>query len=246
MPEDRSILTRPAAPPDRVVEYGVEAEQVADVRDGGDAARHRPLVLVIHGGFWRPAFDRTHTGPMTAALARAGWTVAAIEYRRLPGEPDLTVGDVALGLRVLPRAVSRHDGRVLAIGHSAGGHLALWAASTRPSPHLEAALALAPAADLRLSHDLNLGEGATQAFLGEEPERRGDLDPKRIPSPGIAVTIVHGDADEIVPASVSESYLRAHPRVRLRRLPGVGHFALIDPEAEAFAVVLGELERLAG
>ena len=245
MPEDRSILTRPAAAPDRVVAYGAQAEQVADVRDGGDRARHRPLLLVIHGGFWRPAFDRAHTGPMTAALAKAGWTVAAIEYRRVPGKPDLTSGDVALALQALPGAVSRHDGRVLAIGHSAGGHLALWAASARPSPQLEGALALAPAADLRLSRDLDLGDGAARAFLGEDPERRADLDPARLPSPEIEVAIVHGDADEIVPVSVSESYLTAHPRARLRRLPGVGHFALIDPETEAFGVVLGELERLA-
>ena len=241
MPEDRSILTRPADPPDAVVAYGIDPAQVADVRYGGG---RRPLVVLIHGGFWRPEIDRAHTGSMTVALAREGWTVAAIEYRSIPRHPDLTADDVALSLDALPGKVARHDGRVLVMGHSAGGHLALWAASTRPG--VCGALALAPVADLRLAHALNLGEGAAPAFLGEDPDRRADLDPKRMPSPAIAVTIVHGDADEIVPLSVSESYVTAHPRARLARLRDVGHFAVIDPVSDAWPTVLAELQRLAG
>jgi acetyl esterase/lipase len=245
VPEDRSILTRAAPPPDEVVSYGREAEHVADVRHGGDRAARRPLVVLIHGGFWRPSFDRAHTGPMAAALAQAGWTVAAVEYRRAPRHPDHTVDDIALSLHTLPGRVSQHDGRVVVVGHSAGGHLALWAASRRPIPQLHGALALAPVADLRLAHELDLGDGATLAFLGEEANQRADLDPKRMPTPAIGTTIVHGDADEVVPPSLSDSYTAAHPRVRLVKVRRTGHFAVIDPLSDAWPVVVAELERLA-
>jgi acetyl esterase/lipase len=245
VPEDDSILTRAASSPDEVIAYGKAPEQVADVRQGGERAGRRPLVLIIHGGFWRPDIDRTHTGPMAEALASAGWTVAAVEYRRTPGDPDLTVHDIALSLKTLPAKVARHDGRVLMIGHSAGGHLALWAASKRPIPELHGALALAPAADLQLAQRLNLGEGATLAFLGVEPNQRADLDPKQLPSPAIGVTIVHGADDDVVPFSVSESYVAAHPRARLVNLPDAGHFAPIDPDTAAWATVVSELECLA-
>jgi pimeloyl-ACP methyl ester carboxylesterase len=110
---------------------------------------------------------------------------------------------------------------------------------------MHGALALGAAADLQLAHELNLGDGAALAFLGEEPNRRADLDPKRMPSPAIGVTIVHGDADEVVPISVSESYVATHPRARLVKLHGAGHFALIDPQTGAWPTVVAELERLA-
>ena len=83
--DDRSVLTRAVAPPDTTVSYGAMPEHVADVRFGDERAIHRPLVVIVHGGFWRPTIDRAHTGPMAVALAERGWTVAAIEYRRVPG-----------------------------------------------------------------------------------------------------------------------------------------------------------------
>lgn len=242
--EDRSILARGATPPDEVVAYGGQAEQVADVRHGGARASRRPLVVLIHGGFWRPSYDRAHTGPMAEALARAGWTVAAIEYRRIPQRPDPTTNDVALALEALPAKIAQHDGRVLVMGHSAGGHLALWAASVRPIPQLNAALALAPVADLELAHALNLGDGAVLSFLGEDPEQRADLDPRRMPPPALATTIVHGEDDEVVPVAVSESHVAAHLEVRLVKLRAAGHFALIDPLSDAWPVVISELEQL--
>lgn len=244
MTEDRSVLTRKAPPPDTVVTFGEEPEHVADVRFGDERSTSRPLVVVIHGGFWRPQIDRTHTGPMCAALSAAGWTVASIEYRRIPGDPDRTVQDVALALNALPHQVAKHDGRVVAVGHSAGGHLALWAAATRPTPQLHAVLALGPAADLQFAHARNLGDGAALAFLGVEPRARTDLDPARMASPTIGVTIVHGEDDQIVPIGLAESYVAAHPQTRLVRLPATGHFAVIDPLSGVWPTVLAELDRL--
>ena len=100
-------------------------------------------------------------------------------------------------------------------------------------------------ADLQLAHALDLGDGATRAFLGVEPGERADLDPRRMPAPAIATSIVHGDADEVVPLSVSESYVAAHPQARLVKVRAGGHFALNDPLSAAWRVVVGELERLA-
>lgn len=244
MTEDLSVLTRAAPPPDEVVAYGAEIDQVADVRFGGPRAVQRPLVLVVHGGFWRPQYDRVQTGPMAAALAVAGWTVASVGYRRIPGAPDTTVGDMADALERLPSRITQHNGRVVVIGHSAGGHLALLAATKYASPSLLGALALAPAADLRLAHQRALGGGAVMAFLGAGPEDRADLDPRQLDAPTVATTLVHGDDDAVVPLEISESYLAVHRNVRLVRLGGCGHFALIDPLSAQWPGIVSELERL--
>ena len=246
MPEDRSVLTRPAPPPDAVVAYGDGPEQIADVRYGHGGRTDLPLVIVLHGGYWRPAYDRVHTGPMTDALAARGWTVAAPEYRRIPGNPDAMLEDIRRAVVTLPEALDRHDGRFIAIGHSAGGHLALWAAATLALPRLLGVLALAPVADLALAHRLALGDGAVEAFLGTAPEQRPDIDPRLLDSPVVDIEIVHGEQDEVVPPEVSESYVARHQRTRLTFVGGCGHFQLIDPLSAAWPDVLDAVQRLSG
>jgi acetyl esterase/lipase len=245
MAADRSVLTREARAPDEVVTYGTAPDQVADVRFGDARAEQRPLVLIIHGGFWRPAYDRAHTGPMSEALADAGWTVAAAEYRRIPHDPDTMVRDVALALDVLPTKVKRHNGSVILVGHSAGGHLVLWASVAHRTPQLVGTLALAPVADLLLAHDRQLGDGAVIAFLDTDPKSRADLDPRRLPAPEIPVTIVHGTDDDIVPLEIAESYVATHRHVQLVRVHGADHFAVIDPKSRAWPRVIERLESLA-
>ncbi|RBY90256.1 alpha/beta hydrolase [Blastococcus sp. TBT05-19] len=243
--EDRSVLSRPASPPDVVVRYGPADEQVADVRfASGPAAR--PVLVLLHGGFWRPQFDRLHVRPMTEALAAAGWPTVAPEYRRVPGRPDLTVDDVRAAVRAVADRPELAGRPVVVGGHSAGGHLALLAAATLEPPHVPVGvLALAPAADLGLAQSLGLGDGAVTAFLGGDAAARPDLDPVRLPAPAGAVRIVHGTADDIVPVQVSESYLRRHPAAVLTRVDG-GHFAVIDPASAAWPALLAALEDLAG
>jgi acetyl esterase/lipase len=241
--EDRSILTRTAPAADAVVAYGPAPEQIADVRyaSSGD---HRPLVVFVHGGFWRPKTDRMHTGPVCTALAAEGWTNAAIEYRRVPGHPDITVADVETALTSLPGLVTRHDGRLLVAGHSAGGHLALLAASTTRLPALVGVVALAPVADLERAERMGLGDGACQAFLGSAAADRTDLDPVSLPTPPVPTTIVHGATDAIVPMEISEAYAAAHPTTRLVVTPTGGHFGVIDPLAPAWLVVVDELRAI--
>jgi acetyl esterase/lipase len=238
--DDDSVLTRPAPEPDVVVAWGPGEGDIAEVQLGGD---DRPLVLLVHGGFWRPAYQARHLRALAHALAAEGHTAAALEYRRVPGDPDATLSDVRVALRVLPVELrGRHDGRVVVVGHSAGGHLALWAASVAPASGLVATVALAPVADLVAADQAGLGGGAVRDFLGAEPQSRGDLDPVRIVSAAGPVTLVHGVDDDVVPVGQSEAYVAAHPEAQLRSLPGVGHFALIDPLSAAWPDVLAALE----
>jgi acetyl esterase/lipase len=214
--EDRSILGLSAPEPSAEL-YLPAGERVG-------------RVALVHGGFWRPAYDRVHLRPMAAALRDAGWEVVSVEYRRVPGDPDVTVSDVRETLEaVKPDVVA---------GHSAGGHLALWAAATIGLK----AVALAPVADLRMAEELNLDGGAVKAFLGAAAEERADLDPARLGDPG--AVLIHGEQDSLVPIGLSRSYAAARPASRLVELPGTAHFELIDPRADAWPVVIQELQRL--
>ena len=243
--EDQSVLSRQASAPDRTIAYGDAPEQIADVRFGEGTPEQRPLLVLIHGGFWRPAYDRAHIGPMSDGLAAAGWTVATIEYRRVPGRPDLTLGDVGTAVESLPALTERHNGKAILIGHSAGGHLVLWAGATHPRAALAGIVALAPVADLRLGQARNLGNGAVRAFLGVDAQQRADADPIRLPAPAAAVTIVHGEIDDTVPIEVGRAYAGVHPTTRLVALPDTGHYEVIDPLSWVWPSVLAELERLA-
>ncbi len=241
--EDRSVLGLPAPGPDLELRYGDSADAMVDVRFGSGEAAARPLVVFVHGGFWRPAYDRVHVRPLTAALADAGWTTAAIEYRRVPGRPDDTVDDVAAAIRYLataPELAGYSDGRLLLAGHSAGGHLVLQAAVDRRVPELAGVVALAPVADLALAEELALDGDAVHAFLGGPAAGRPDLDPARQPDPATPVTIVHGTADEIVPLALGRSYVGAHPGARLVEVDG-GHFVVIDPRSAAWPALLAAL-----
>lgn len=245
MAENRSVLSRPAPPPDSLLRYGDHADQVVDVWFGDDRAASRSVVVLVHGGFWRPEYDRIHARPMAHALAAAGWAVASIEYRREPGRPDAAVDDLRTALARLPELLvdARYDETVVLVGHSAGGHLVLWATAAADPAGLRGTIALAPVADLVLAERLDLDGGAVPAFLGGPAESRADLDPRRLPAPPTPTTVVHGIEDAVVPIAVGESYAAGHPAVRLVRLPGAGHYEVIDPLSAAWPLVTAELTR---
>jgi acetyl esterase/lipase len=240
MSEDRSVLSRAAREPDEELRYGDHADQVIDY---WHAKEYRPLVVFVHGGFWRPKFDRMHARPLGEALADLGWPVLSLEYRREPGDPDATTSDVRTALYRLPDLVDVQAGFVL-MGHSAGGQLALWAAATLNPVRLRAVVALAPIADLLMADRLGLDQGAVQDFVGSGV--RNDLDPAHLPASIAPVSIIHGTADTQVPLTVTESYFTAHPTARLIRVEGAAHFDLIDPLKDAWQEVTTELTRLTG
>jgi acetyl esterase/lipase len=241
--DDESVLTRGAPEPDVVVSYGPGAADVAEVQLGGD---DQPLVIVLHGGFWRPEYDVTHLRAMIHGLAAEGFTAAAPEYRRIPGDPDAMLEDVRVALRILPVELrGRHDGRVVVMGHSAGGHLALWAASVAPAPGLVGTVALAPVADVAGADRERLGDGAVGAFLGGAASSRPDLDPTRMVSAIEPVVLLHGDADTAVPLRQSQAYAVAHPDSVLTVLPGAGHFGVIDPASAVWPEVVAAVRGVA-
>lgn len=235
--EDRSVLSRAAPGPDAVHAYGDHPDQRVEVFRG--AAADRALVVLVHGGFWRPGYDRTHLRPMATALRAQGPTVVSVEYRREPGRPDATTADVAAALAAA--AGLEAGGAVVVAGHSAGGHLALWAAAVAPPPGLVATVALAPVADLVAADRAGLGHGAVRAFLGDAPDGRPDLDPVRLGPPAARVTLVHGEHDATVPVDQAHRYRRAHPATEVAVVAGAGHFAMIDPRDPAWAVVRDRL-----
>ena len=239
--DPRSVLSRPAPEPERTVPYGDDPDQVLELWPGG--APGRPMVALVHGGFWRPAFDRTHLRPMASALHAQGWPVASLEYRRVPGSPEPTVSDVADGLRAA--STQAGPGGVVAVGHSAGGHLALLVAATLPGT-VRGIVALAPVADVGLADRLELGGGAVREYLGGPASEHTWLDPALLAAPTVPVTIVHGDRDDRVPLEISASYVRQRPGPRLVSVPGADHFAVVDPWSDAWARVVAEIRAVAG
>jgi dipeptidyl aminopeptidase/acylaminoacyl peptidase len=211
------------------------------------------LVVMLHGGFWRSEYDRTHTGPMTSALAAEGYVVAVPEFRRTetvaePGSVQRAGGgwpntfdDIAAALDAVPGLLTPYSSSPpVVVGHSAGGHLALWGA-TRPNANMRAVVSLAGCADLTMCSRLGLDDGATDLLLGgtpeEVPDRYALADPALLPKPTAPVTLLHGTADDRVPIEVSRSYAARRGTV-LRELPGVDHFALIDPLSPTWPHVL--------
>lgn len=258
MPESRDVLTRPAPAPTRSVRYGSAAHEVYEVYAPGDGDRRalRPGLVLVHGGFWRSGYDRTHLRPLASRLAADGWDVALLEYRGTGadggGWPH-TLLDVRAGLARVRRDTSGAFDRPVLVGHSAGGHLALVLLHHPEGVGLTGAVSLAGCADLERVARLRLGDAAAQALLGGEPEEVPDvlaaLDPVALGPTPAPVVLVHGTEDDRVPLAVSRSWMSrvgTTGRDRVVELPGCGHFGVIDPEHDAYAEVLAAVESLAG
>jgi pimeloyl-ACP methyl ester carboxylesterase len=232
--------------PERVP-YGADPSQFFELWHPERAASG--FTVFVHGGFWRAKYDLSHANPFCAALAKEGIVIASLEYRRV-GQPGSgwpgTFEDVVAGVK----AATTHLGRTpVVVGHSAGGHLAL-RLSSEPVP-LKAAVALAPVADLRLAHKLNLSNGAVVEFLNGTPEEmpsRYDEACSSRPS-SIRRVLMHGTKDEDVPIEISRAFIEARQndpeRPGLVELPDAGHMDLIDPESPAGIIVLDLVARLA-
>ena len=236
--------------------YGSHFHQLADlVLPAGDGPF--PVAVVLHGGFWREQHSLDLTDDLARDLARRGFAAWNVEFRRVgevsEGGYPTTLEDVAAAIDALAGLDAPLDlGRVVAVGHSAGGQLALWAAAREaPAVSLVGAVAQAGVSDLREADRLQLGEGATAAFMGghadDVPERYADASPvERLPL-RVPQLLVHGEADARVPADMSRRYAEAaraaDDEVELVLRPGEDHFVHLEPAGGAWADVVRWLER---
>jgi acetyl esterase/lipase len=238
--------------PDAVLRYGDHADAVIDVHlPAAATARHASgggtqLVVLVHGGFWKAAWDRRHTRPLARQLAEDGYVVATPEYRRVGdgGGWPTTCDDVRRALTALPGLLAAVDvvpARTTLVGHSAGGHLGLWLAG---EVSCDRVVALAPVCDLAEAARLGLGARATQAFMGGEPDvvDYAPADPmvRLSTRPTAEVVVLHGTRDDEVPVTLSRRLLQRHPWIHLRELD-CGHYELIDPGDPAYEVLRGSL-----
>lgn len=191
--------------------YGSDAAQFGDFY-AGRPPRRRTAVVVVHGGFWRARRSLDMTAPLAEGLARRGWNVWNIEYRR--GAWPGTLDDCAAAIDHL---ATMDLGAAIVLGHSAGGQLAVWACGRpRPAVRVEGVLAVAGILDLDGAARDGIGDDAVAEFLGggpdEVPDRYREADPmQRLPT-GVSVRCVHSRQDERVPFEQSVRYVDAARR----------------------------------
>ena len=262
MSEDENwVLTTPAPPGVREA-YGTAPSQHVWIRRPTGAERLRTLVM-IHGGYWRSAYDAEHVGHLCADLARRGWATVALEYRRIGeagGAWPGTLTDVTAALDVLPGLAAKHGldlGRSAWMGHSAGGHLALWAvtrssapgALKRPGWRPRRLVGLAPVSDLVEADRLELSRHVTLELLGgtarEQAARYADGSPAAHLPLGVQTVVIHGTKDNVVPLAMNRSFVdrarKAGDDIRLVMPEDADHFDVIDPKSKVWAQVVDAL-----
>lgn len=243
------------------VAYGPQPDQVAEITVPDAVAGPLPLVLLLHGGVWREPYDRVHVRPVAAALAASGVVVANVDYRRVDGAGGwpATFEDVAAATDTLPGLVEAAGladvdrGAVVLVGHSAGGHLALWSALRHrlpegapgrraTPPDVAGVVALGAVVALTAFHASSDDAPTVERLMGgspaDIPDRYRMADPTLLGAPACRTILVHGTDDEAVPVATARDYATAHPGVvELVELPGVGHFPVIDPASAAWPAV---------
>lgn len=235
------------------IPYGLSADQEADLYL--PEIPRPPVVCLLHGGFWRMPYGRDQMAAVAEALVSRGFAIWNLEYRRL-GVPDAgwpaTMDDVAAGVDHLVQlsaaGIDLDLDRVVIVGHSAGGHLALWAAARHRARHppsqrvrIAAAVGLAPIADLAQAYELRVGGEVVAELMGgtpgQHPDRYRQASPIEMLPLGVRQLILHGTADADVPIELSRRYARAAAAtgdtVELFELPGTGHMEFLDPRTEA-------------
>jgi acetyl esterase/lipase len=262
----RSILNRPTPTSDHRIQYGKDPLQFGELRLPKGAGPH-PVAIIIHGGCWLSEYGLSYMGHLAADLTGAGIATWNLEYRRIGddggGWPG-TFQDVALGadhLRTLAKTYPLDLNRAIAMGHSAGGHLVLWLAGRKRLPkdsplYAADALPLRGIVGLAAIPDLSAtGTACDQSvirLMGGAPEdlrsRYQQSSPVELLPLGVKQTLIHGETDNLVPASLSKDYAEAakgkNEDVKFIAIENAGHFELVDPSSFAWPKVREEVLRL--
>jgi acetyl esterase/lipase len=241
-----------------VIAYGPEPMQSGELFVAA-LTKPRPVVILLHGGYWRNEFERSEMAPVADHLGRAGYAAWNVDYRRV-GDPGggwpNTFTDVATAIDKLAELAPAHNldlGRVVAIGHSAGAQLAMWAAARktdRPGQpggvakvNVKAAVSLSGVLDLATAATATGTDSMTDELrssvvgvLGgappDVPDRYGLMSPTSLVPLGVAQLLVHGAKDDRVPIDQSRGYVatatKAGDTTKLIELPNVDHFSVLD------------------
>lgn len=262
MSED--ILSLAPPPAGARLRYGPDPNQFIDLRFPANQKKEKshPLVMNIHGGFWRSRYSLDHAGHLCAGLTSKGLASANVEYRRVGNEgggwPG-TFADIRMAYNVLVRNEQPHTfdcKKILVMGHSAGGQLALCLAAHESS--VESVISLAGVVDLERAYRLHLSDDAVVEFLRGTPDEVADhyreANPLQLSLPHARQVLIHGSTDDVVPPDFSRGYVAAKQKrtgqqkenVQLREITGAGHFDLIDPRSAAWKTVEQAVLQLLG
>jgi acetyl esterase/lipase len=240
--------------PERIA-YGDAPSQFGELYPRDDP---RGTIVLVHGGSWEQDTNLEIVRPMARDLHREGYSVWSIEYRRVGerggGWPG-TYEDVGAAIDHLATIAEDHPvtpDRAIVVGHSAGGTLALWAASRGGDVDPSGYLSLAGIADLEACLQEPVLAPACTRLLGGTPDEVGDryadASPIELLPTGKALSLIHGEDDEVVPVSQSVDYARAAQQAGdqadLVRVPRAGHFQLIDIHHPAYGEVLTAINQL--
>jgi acetyl esterase/lipase len=255
MPSE-DILALPPPPADVRLSYGAEPNQFGELRLPKSKGPF-PVVMNIHGGFWRAKYDLAHTGQLCAALTAKGIATWNVEYRRV-GNPGGgwpgTFEDIRNAYRYLPQIAKRYDldsANILVMGHSAGAQLALCLAAHESS--VKRAVSLAGVVDLQQAWQQHLSDNAVVEFLGgkpnEVPEHYREADPMQLVIDHTTTQwVIHGAGDDVVPPYFSRQYTEQKRTrgedVHYTEISTAGHFDLIDPRSNAWPTVENTVRHL--
>jgi len=259
--EDLGRLQRLSETPSDVfrrIRYGANADQFGQLWRGRSGSL--PVVVLIHGGYWRARYPLDVMHALAADLCSRGYAVWNLEYRRIGmsggGWPG-TFEDVAQGIDFLADLAGEHCldlARLVVIGHSAGGQLALWSAARSRLPAIWGVPRLTPAhvislagvCDLAAAAQRRLSDAVVFELLGggpqDIPEIYAQACPRMLLPLRVRQTLVHGTQDADVPLALSEEYARAAQKVgdqcAFLPQPGADHFDMIDPTSSAWASIV--------
>ena len=252
------ILTLPPPKADTRLSYGTDPNQFGDLRLPTTKPPF-PLAMNIHGGFWRAKYDLAHAGHLCAALTAKGIATWNVEYRRV-GNPGggwpSTFEDIRNAYRYVPQIATRYNidsTKILVMGHSAGGQLALCLGAHEPS--LKRVVSLAGVVDLQQAWEQHLSDNAVVEFLGgkpkDVPEHYREADPTQLAIDHATTQwLIHGAGDDVVLSYFSRQYAEQKKSkgedVHYTEISTAGHFDLIDPRSKAWPTVENIIRRLMG
>jgi dipeptidyl aminopeptidase/acylaminoacyl peptidase len=232
-----------------VIAYGEHPSQFCEAFAPRNEEPH-PVAVLVHGGFWRQRYGCGLQWGIARDLVAHGWAVWNIEYRRLGGDGGwpFTFEDAGAAIDALADAGDRFDlERVVGIGHSAGGQIAVWAAAREDARvPLTGAVSQAGALDLHELSRLGTSDGVVHQLLDgtpdEVPQRYELTSPRRRLPIGAPMLLVHGVRDDDVPVHISREFATAATAAgddcELVIIDDEGHYEHLEPGSRCWGAVV--------